>query len=93
MDPLWLKEEKERKKTLKESDNTAVKMADAEYNIHCKSIHQIKASVLTGKMFSLNSNKSLLPERIKTIFIFPSLQGKLCYQNQILLIHLLHREI
>lgn len=48
-------------------------MADAEYNIDCKSIHQIKANVLTGKMFSLNSNKSLLSERSKTIFFSPSL--------------------
>lgn len=94
LDPLWMKERKRKKeKNIKESDNTAIKMADGEYNIYCKSIHQIKANVLTGKMISLNSNKSLLPERSKTIFIFPSLQGKLCYQNQILLIQLLHREI
>lgn len=68
-------------------------MADAEYNIDCKSIYQIKANVLTGKMFSLNSNKSLLSERSKTIFFSPSLQGRLCYQNQIFLIQLLHRAI
>lgn len=68
-------------------------MADAEYNISCKSIHQIKANVLTGKMFSLNSNESLLPERSEAIFVFLNLQGQLCYQNQILPIQLLHREI
>lgn len=84
--------EKEKKNT-KESDNTGIKMADVQYNIYCMSIHQIKTNVLTSKMFSLYSNKSLLPERSKTIFIFPSLQGKLCYQHQILLIQLLHREI
>lgn len=59
-----------------------LKMADVQYNNHCTSIHQINANVLTGKMFSLNSNKSLLPERSKTIFICPSLQGRVFYQHQ-----------
>lgn len=88
----WGREWK-KKKPIKDSDKTGIKMADVQYNMDCMSINQIKTNVLTGKMFSLNSNKSLLPERSKTIFIFPSLQGKLCYQHQILLIQLLHREI
>ena len=49
--------EKERKKEIKGSDNTTIKMADAECNMYCKIIYQSKANVLTGKMFSLNSNK------------------------------------
>lgn len=68
-------------------------MADAECNMYCKSIYQSKVNVLTDKMFSLNSNKIFLPKRSKAIFISLSLQRKLCYQNQILLIQLLHREI
>lgn len=67
-------------------------MADVQYNIYYTSVHQIKANVLTGTMFSLNSNKSLLPGRSKTIFICPSLQGRVSSQHQIL-IQLLHREI
>ena len=59
-----------------------------EYNMHCKSIYQSKANALTGKMFSLNSNKIFLLRRSKAIFIFLCLQRKLCYQNQILLIQI-----
>lgn len=36
---------KKGKKRIKESDNTAVKLADAECNIYCKSTRQIKANV------------------------------------------------
>lgn len=35
-------------------------MADTEYNKYYKSTFQIKVNVLTGKIFSLNSNKILL---------------------------------
>jgi hypothetical protein len=81
------------KKKIKESDNIAIKIADAEYNLHFRKVHQIKPNVLTGKMFSLNSYKSLLLKGSKTFFIFLSLQGKFCYQNQVLLIQVFHREI
>ena len=49
--------------------------------MHCKSIYHSKANALTGKMFSLNSNKIFLLRRSKAIFIFLCLQRKLCYQN------------
>lgn len=69
------KKKGEKKNTHKKSDNTAVKMADDEYNIHCKSIHQIKANVLRGEILSLTSNESLLPKRSATIFSSQVFQG------------------